>query len=96
MYTYNIVMRKIVLVLSLILFTSPVMAGSIDPAVYTTVQRQMYRNNYNRQVNYRPMPYWQAQSNYTTRNRMYSDYRSYNNYSNMMRQYNSNLYRGRF
>ena len=89
-------MKKLFITLSLIFIGSSVFAGSIDPAVYHTVQRQMYRNNYNRQVNNRPMPYWQAQSNYMTRNRMYSDYRSYNNHSNMMRQYNSNFYRGRF
>lgn len=89
-------MKILFKILIFMAIASPVYAGSIDPAVYTTIQRQMYRNNYNKHVNYSPMPYWQAQSNYTTRNRMYSDYKSYNNYTNSIRQYNSNLYRGRF
>ena len=77
------------------LFT-PVFAGSINPAVYRTVQRQAYRANYRNQTNYNTIPYWQAQANYTTRNRLYGDYRSYNNYSNYMRQYNSQFSRGRY
>ena len=92
---YNRIM-KYLLCLSMILIVVPVYAGSINPVLYSAMQRQTYRNNYNRQVNYKAMPYWQAQSNYTTRNRFYSDYRSYNNYANYMHQYNSNMIRSRY
>lgn len=89
-------MKKIIILILLLTILIPAYAGSINPAIYTTFQKQSYRSNYNNQVNRRMMPYWQAQSNYTTRNRIYSDYRSYNNYTNTMRQYNSNTYRGRW
>ena len=89
-------MKNLFVFFVLIYLMSPVFAGSINPALYSTMQRQSYRNNYNRQINNRPMPYWQAQSNYMTRNRYYSDYKSYTNYSNSIRQYNSDFYRGRF
>ena len=89
-------MKKVLILLLIFNLFVPAFAGSINPAVYQTVQRQAYRNNYRNQTNYRSMPYWQAQANYTTRNRLYGDYRSYNNYSNYMRQYNSGFYRGRY
>ena len=89
-------MRNLILFILIFNLTIPVFAGSVDPVVYRAMQRQSYRNNYRNQVNYRPMPYWQAQSNYMTRNRNYGDYRSYTNYSNSMRQYNSGFYRGRY
>ncbi|MBR6127679.1 hypothetical protein IKQ21_08355 [bacterium] len=89
-------MKKFLIMILILNFTIPVFAGSVDPVVYRTMQRQSYRNNYRNQAYNRPMPYWQAQSNYMTRNRNYADYQSYNNYSNSMRQYNSQFYRGRY
>ena len=66
----------------LIFFAANSFAGSINPALYHTMQAQSYRNNYNRQVNYRPMPYWQAQSNYAKRGRTYQNYSNYARYMN--------------
>lgn len=74
-------------------FINIVYADSINPYAYKTMTTQSYRNNYNRQVNYKPVPYWQAQSNYATRNRMYNNY---SNYSNIQSNYNNRYYyRGR-
>ena len=69
---------------------TPIYAASINAAAYRTMQAQSYRNNYNRQVQNRPMPYWQAQSNFSTRGRVYSDYQNYANYNNSVNQYNYN------
>ena len=89
-------MKKLFLILLVFSFVIPAYAGSINPALYSTMQKQAYRNNYRNQTRYKTMPYWQAQSNYTTRNRVYSDYGSYNNQMNLMHQYNSGMYRGRY
>ena len=71
----------------------PVYASSINPALYQTMRASSYRNNYNRQVNNRPIPYWQAQSNYGTRNRVYNNYSNYNN--SMYKHYSSVNYNRR-
>lgn len=75
--------------LCLIVFNS-VEAKPINAAAYRTMQAQSYRANYNRQVRNRPMPYWQAQSNFSTRNRVYSNYydslRNYNYQRNYTRR----------
>lgn len=84
-------MRKYAVLLLLIL-GSAVYGDSINPYAYKTMSAQSYRNNYNRQVNYKPVPYWQAQSNYATRNRMYSNYTNYANYQS---SYSNRYYRGR-
>ena len=70
------------------LCTSFVFAGSINPALYQSMRASSYRNNYNRQINTQPIPYWQAQSNFTTRNKVYQNY---NNYNNSMYQYNTSV-----
>ena len=57
-------------------------AKSINTALYQTMQAQSYRNNYNRQVNYRPMPYWQSRSNYSTGNRNFQNQSNYSRYMN--------------
>ena len=54
-------------------------ANSINPALYQTMRANSYRNNYQRQVPNGVVPYWQAQSNYMTRGRMYQNYSDYNN-----------------
>ena len=64
-------------------------AGSINPAVYRTMSTNSYRTNYNRQIN-QPMPYWRAQSSFSTRNRVYQDYNNYNRFMNNVNQYNYN------
>lgn len=74
-------MRNFYVLFILLSILAPlVSASSINPAVYQTMQASSYRNNYNRQVNNRPMPYWQAQSNFSTRGRVYNNYSNYNNY----------------
>ena len=86
-------MKKLVILFMILLLNGVVYADSINPYAYKTMTAQSYRNNYNRQVNYKPMPYWQAQSNFATRNRMYN---SYSNYSNIQSNYNNRYYyRGR-
>ena len=86
-------MKKILILLFIFLTCNLTYADSINPYAYKTMTMQSYRNNYNRQVNNKPVPYWQAQSNYATRNRMYN---SYSNYSNVQSNYNNrSYYRGR-
>ena len=79
-------MKKFVFLLLILVFANTVQATSINAAAYRTMQMQSYRNNYNRQVNNRTMPYWQMQSNYATRSRV--DYSTYQNYVN---QHNDNV-----
>lgn len=74
--------RFLFLLLILLLFQLTTVARPINTALYQTMQAQSYRNNYNRQVNHRPMPYWQAQSNYSTRGRVYQNYANYSKYMN--------------
>lgn len=81
------------LIIFLILIMPTVNAASINAAAYRTMQTQALRNNYNRQVNNKPMPYWQMQSNYSTRNRV--DYSTYTNSVNQY-QYNTQMQRGRY
>ena len=83
---YNMCMKKIAFLLLILVFANTVQAASINAAAYRTMQMQSYRNNYNRQVNNRTMPYWQMQSNYATRSRV--DYSTYQNYVN---QHNDNV-----
>lgn len=65
-------------------------ANSINPALYQSMQRNSYRNNnYSRFSTYRPVPYWQAQSNYATRGRVYQNYSDYNNYQTRYNQIRS-------
>jgi len=82
------------LVISILIFVSfsvsSVNAKSINSNVYKTIVPQSYRYNYNTQVNNRPMPYWQSQANFSTRNRVYSNYQNYQNYNNYVNQYNYN------
>lgn len=82
-------MKKFIVLFVLLTLVSPSFAASINPAAYRTMQMQAYRNNYTRrQMNNRAMPYWQAQSNYATRNRTYTNYQNYSNYENAVNQYN--------
>lgn len=76
----------------LIFFMQTVNAKSINAAAYRTMQAQSYRNNYYRQT--RPMPYWQAQSNYATRGRSYQNYANYSRYMNNAMYGSSYGYRG--
>ena len=80
-------MKNFVILILMLLFMLSAHAGSINPALYQTMTSSSYRNNYNRQVNSRPMPYWQAQSNYMTRGR----FGNYTNYTNSLYQYNSSV-----
>ncbi len=84
--------KRAIIIFTILALTNAVYAGSINAAAYRTMQAQSYRNNYNRQVNSKPMPYWQMQSNYSTRNRV--DYSTYNNSINQY-NYNRQMYRGR-
>ena len=81
-------MKKLIIILILVFFAiNDCMAGSINPKIYQTMSSVSYRNNYNRQINNNPIPYWQAQSNYATRNKSYNNYANYN--SSMYRYYSS-------
>ena len=73
-------MKKFIFLFLIFTIANTVQAASINAAAYRTMQMQSYRNNYNRQVNNRTMPYWQMQSNYATRSRV--DYSTYQNYVN--------------
>ena len=86
-------MKYLVIVLFMgIMINQTVFAGSINPAAYRTMQAQSYRRNYRANVNNQVMPYWQAQSNYSTRNRVYQNYA---HYDNTIQQYNAHkMYRG--
>ena len=55
------VMKKYALLFLVLALANAVYAASINAAAYRTMQMQSYRNNYNRQVNNRTMPYWQMQ-----------------------------------
>ena len=79
---------KLVLLLTLLIFSNTVFAGSFNPALYQSMRVNSYRNNYYRNVTNRVVPYWQAQANYSTRNRLYQNYSNYNNYTH---QYNSSV-----
>ena len=82
-------MKKTVALFFISLLLSPIVfASSINPALYQTMRASSYRNNYNRQIDNRPIPYWQAQSNFVTRNRTYQNY---SNYNNSLYQYNSSV-----
>ena len=80
------IMKKYALLFLVLALANAVYAASINAAAYRTMQMQSYRNNYNRQVNNRTMPYWQMQSNYAKRSRV--DYSTYQNYVN---QHNDNV-----
>ena len=86
-------MKKYMVLLLTFMLCDAVFSASINPYVYKTMSTQSYRNNYRRQVNHKPVPYWQAQSDYTTRGRMYN---GYSDYSNVQSSYgSSNYYRGK-
>ena len=83
-------MKRIIIILSaLLLFNGFVYAKQFNSSVYKPMYAQSYRNNYNRQIN-QPIPYWQAQSNYATRNRYYSNYQNSLLFNNSVNQYNYN------
>ena len=95
--TFNDIIKsmktKLILLFILFLISNSAFASSINPAVYQSMRASAYRNNYNRNMNNRVVPYWRAQSNYSTRDRLYHGYSNYNNYVN---QYNNsvNQFRG--
>ena len=87
--------------IALIVFLSIISIAEAKPInfnVYRTMTPQSYNYNYNRQINNRPVPYWQAQSNFSTRNRIYSNYQGYQNYNNYINQhnYNTRMIRGSY
>lgn len=83
-------MKKIVLIFIMFLFFINLPSSAkINTALYNSMSVQSYRNNYYNQAT-RQMPYWQAQANYNTRNKVYSDYSSFQqsvNNSNYTRYY---------
>ena len=75
-------MKKLILIVLLLISTSA-FAASINAAAYRTMQMQSYQRSRARSQSQRQIPYWQAQSNYTTRNRVYTSYpQSKTNYNN--------------
>lgn len=80
-------MKIFLTLITLIIFSTGAFAASINAAAYRTMQMQTYqRQQYRARMNQRQTPYWQAQSNYQTRNKMYTSYPS--------SQYNINQYGG--
>lgn len=88
----------IISVICILISVQAVFAQSVNPAVYKTISNQSYRTNYRSQVNNRNVPYWQVQSDYLTRNRNYSGYSNYQNYTynhnNLLNQYRYGTVRG--
>lgn len=83
-------MKKYLFVISILLFINNFsFATSINPVAYRANQIQAYQQNLHRQRQQtRQIPYWQAQSNYSTRNRVYTNYSNYvNNQSNYNQYY---------
>lgn len=72
-------MKKVCLLIIVVFLVQNICsAASINTAAYRTMQMQAYQNKYRQQQNRRkPTPYWQVQSNYMTRNRIYSNYADY-------------------
>lgn len=69
------------------MISTSVYSASINAAAYRTMQMQTYqRQQYQARMRQRQTPYWQAQSNYQTRNKMYTSYPN--------SQYNNNKYGG--
>lgn len=81
----DVVMKRYIITLLILVVCGAVYAASINPAAYRTMQQQAYQNRYRQQTQVKQIPYWQAQSNYTTRNKIY------NNNTNQTQYY----YRGR-
>ncbi len=80
-------MPKLIIFILVLFFIVPEsQASSINPAAYRTMQMQSYSNNYRRNARGQVIPYWRAQSNYATRNRVY---RNYAQYDNTVQQYNA-------
>ena len=82
--------RVVTVILMMLILGGVAYAKPINSNVYKTMSAPAYRSNYNRQVNNAPMPYWQAQSNFATRNRYYSNYQNNTMYNNSVNQYNYN------
>ena len=84
-------MKRIVILSLIIAMNGCVYADSINSAAYKTMQMQAYRQNrYRTQRQVRQIPYWQAQSNYSTRNKIYN-----NSTSTRSSGYSQYYYRGR-
>ena len=80
-------MKIFLTLITLIIFSTDVFAVSINAAAYRTMKMQTYQRQQNRaRMRQRQTPYWQAQSNYQTRNKMYTSYPS--------SRYNINQYGG--
>lgn len=86
-------MKKYAILFLILAICNAAYAASINAAAYRTMQQQAYQNRYRQQAQPRQIPYWQAQSNYTTRNRIYNGYSNY--YNNSQSNYNQYYYRGR-
>ncbi len=86
-------MKKIYFIIFFyIFFSNSSDATSINPIAYRANQIHAYQQNiYRQQQQTKQIPYWQAQSNYSTRNKVYSNY---SNYVNTQSNYNQ-YYRGR-
>jgi len=74
---YNVVMKNLLIVLLLTGLSGAVYAASINAAAYRTMQVQAYQNRYRKQQQTKQIPYWQLQSNYTTRGKVYQNYSDY-------------------
>ena len=82
-------MKFFVLFVSFIFSLNLCFASSIGTYSYKTMPIRTYRTNYTRQTDYRVVPYWQAQSNFSTRNRTYQNYANYSRYMNNARYNNT-------
>ena len=71
------IMKKYAILFLILALANAVYAASINAAAYRTMQQQVYQNRYRKQQVQRTVPYWQAQSNYSTRGKVYSNYYDY-------------------
>lgn len=84
-------MKKNIVIILFLLTCIPSIAASINPAAYRTMQMQAYQQSRYRKQSQKQIPYWQLQSNYSTRNKMYNNY---TNYTNSTQSNYNQYYRG--
>lgn len=89
-------MRIFVILIFVLIHNLTACADSINPVAYRQMQLQQYqRSRYQQQQQSKQIPYWQAQSNYNTRNKIYNSYGN-NNYNYTQSSVNNNYYRSQW
>lgn len=88
-------MKKIAILFFVFMLNMTAYAGSINPVAYRQMQLQQYQRSRYQQQQRKQIPYWQAQSNYSTRNRIYNSYGS-SNYNYTQSSGSNNYYRSQW